>query len=129
VWPPYPSPLPEGIDIYGGYAWWAFKKSTVQYLLSFFDNNPDFNSFFEHTLIPDEMYFQTVLMNSEFRDNVVSEFIKESVWDWEFHSSTDPITFTMKELDFLKKSKKLFARKFDDHLDKQILDEIDKNFL
>ena len=129
VWPSSRKTLPEGVNIYGGYAWWAFQNSTALYLLSFFDANPDFNSFFEHTLIPDEMYFQTVLMNSKYRDNVVSEFIKESVWDWEGHSGTHPLIYGARDFDKLKNSDKLFARKFDTDVDYEILDAIDKKIL
>ena len=59
---------------------------------------------------PDEIYFQTILLNSKYKNNVINKML----WyvDWR-KGPWLPRVLDMTDLDLLKKSNELFARKFD----------------
>lgn len=57
-----------------GSQWFSITRQFALYVLDYVDTHPEVMTFFEHSLIPDEMFFQTVLQTSPFaiapsRDN------------------------------------------------------------
>jgi hypothetical protein len=97
-------------------------KQLVNYTVQFVEKNPSVEKFYKHAFAPGEMFFQTVLLNSPFKDRIVNDN-KRYV---EFIDS-HPRTLTIKDHEALKQSGKLFARKFNPKIDSQILDAIDKD--
>ena len=79
-------------------------------------------SSFEYTSCSDEMFFQIMLLNNE---KIKMEINNELLWyiEWEKNANS-PNTLTIKDLDKLKKTDKLFARKFNINIDKDIIDEL-----
>lgn len=81
----------------------------------------------------DEVYKQTLLQGSAFKDALfpekhnparrISHNMREIVWTGGAH----PQTFTKADYDYLSKSENLFARKFDDSVDREIIDLIFKD--
>ena len=55
---------------YTGSQWWALSRDAVQYILDFVARRRDLMRFYKRSLIPDEMFFQTVLGNSRFRKRI-----------------------------------------------------------
>lgn len=118
---------PKEFEFFGGKTWWSFTEKSAAYILRFYDKNKKFNSFFKYTLIPDEMYFQTLLLNSPFKEKIENNYLREI--EWEGGDGTHPIIFTKKDIERLKNSKNLFARKFDLDIDPDIFDLIDNEIL
>jgi hypothetical protein len=114
--------LPANLEPYGGWNWFALPKQLVNYTVQFVEKNPSVEKFYKHAFAPGEMFFQTVLLNSPFKDRIVNDN-KRYV---EFIDS-HPRTLTIKDHEALKQSGKLFARKFNPKIDSQILDAIDKD--
>jgi hypothetical protein len=77
--------------------------------------------FFRHVLIPDELFFQTIVMNSPLRDSVENENLRYLDWSRE----PAPAVLLESDLPALVSSHKLFARKFDERIDSTILDLLD----
>jgi hypothetical protein len=84
---------------------------------------PDIVGFFRHTYIPDELFFHTMLLNSPMRDTVVNENLRFIAWD---PGRPNPRTLVRGDLEVLRRSGKLFARKFDPLVDGDILDSLDQ---
>ncbi|MEI6191053.1 MAG: beta-1,6-N-acetylglucosaminyltransferase [bacterium] len=114
-------------NIYGSEGHFSFPTETVKYMLEFIKNNPKFLSFFKHTYMPDETIFQTLLMNSPLKDNVINDTLKYI--DWTKPQAGFPATLSTEDITNLEKSEKLFARKFDTSIDSKILDLIDGRLL
>lgn len=114
-------------DLYGGEAHFIFPFETVGYMLDFINKNPKFLSFFKHTYMPDEVIFQTLLMNSPFKDKVVNNTLKYTDWSKPEHGL--PAILTTSDFKSLEKSDCLFARKFDAVKSQKLLDLIDTNLL
>jgi hypothetical protein len=61
---------PVGLEPYGGSQWWSLTQECVAHVLEFVGARPDFVHFHRSTESPDEMFFQTVIMNSPFAATV-----------------------------------------------------------
>jgi hypothetical protein len=118
---PWRRQIPGGLTPYGGEAWWCFARPVVQYIHEFVECHRPFVRFFHHVLHPDEVFFQTIVMNSPLADSVVDDHLRYVDW------STDPGPAVLRASDFekLTHSAKLFARKFDETMDSEILDLLD----
>ena len=77
--------------------------------------------FFERVLIPDELFFQTLIMNSPLRETVVNDNLRFLDWSRE----PAPAVLGVHDLDRMIESGKLFARKFDVTVDADVLDRLD----
>jgi hypothetical protein len=55
---------------YSGSCWWALTKEACVYIRQFVNENPRLIRFYETTYCPDEMFFQTILANSSFRETI-----------------------------------------------------------
>lgn len=123
--------IPNHLKPYGGGQWWAFPIETVKIILTFIDSNPKYIRYHENTLLPDEIFFHSILMHlKETKDSLI---VKPSITyvNWERKNTPLPVLFTKEDYKELKKESeyKLFARKFDTEIDEQILDCIDRELL
>ena len=75
--------LPHGFAPFGGGAYWCFARPLVDYVQRFVTTSRDYVRFFEHVLIPDELFFQTLIMNSTLRDSVVNDNLRYLDWSRE----------------------------------------------
>lgn len=110
--------FPEGATLYGGSQWMVLSREACHYALESAAARR-FQAFFRFTRVPDESYFQTVLMNSPLAEKVVNDNLRYIRWPegWALH----PETLTKDDLPTLLSSGKLFARKFDPGLDPDVL--------
>jgi hypothetical protein len=106
---------------FGGSPYWALARPLVELVHAFVKVRPDVLRFFEHVYIPDEVFFQTVLMNSEQASSIVDDNLRYI--DWQARPA--PKILTTEDLPALVESRKLFARKFDVEVDAAVLDELD----
>ncbi|RYL95745.1 glycosyl transferase family 14 [Sporolactobacillus sp. THM7-4] len=126
---PYPQEHPD-YRPFAGSQWWAFNDAFVDYLLNFLSENAEWITFFKHTFVPDEMFFQTIIMNSPFAATVRPTL---TYVDW---VSGPPYPYTIQKLhlnlfknEFIYASHRLsiycFARKFNDD-SAELINEIEK---
>lgn len=113
--------LPAGLELHGGGAYWCFSRALVHFVHEFVQSRPDVARFFEHVLIPDELFFQTIVMSSHLRDTVENENLRYIDWSRE----PAPVVLGVDDLDAMLASGKLFARKFDETVDGKVLDLLD----
>lgn len=112
---------------YGGSQWWCLSKQCVEFILdSLKEENLAIYEFFKSTLIPDEMFFQTILLNSSFKKSVANNNLRHIDWK----SGPDyPRILKKEDFKVIKRSKKLFARKFDNDICEDILLMIEDKIL
>ncbi|WP_424494766.1 beta-1,6-N-acetylglucosaminyltransferase [Salinimicrobium sp. GXAS 041] len=122
--------FPSILEPFGGGQWWALPTAVVNKILNFHDTHTDFLEYHKYTLVPDEIFFHSILMylknNEDFQ-------IERSVTyvNWERPSGPLPVTFKLEDFGELQEASRshLFARKFDLNWDEEILNEIDKQLL
>lgn len=122
---PFKRTFPEGLHPFGGGAYWSLSRDCVEYVSGFVAERPDFVKFFRRVDIPDEIFFHTILMNSPLRDTIVDDNLRYIDWT----RGPRPAILETRDLDALRTSPKLFARKFDIHQDEEVLDLIDRDLL
>lgn len=115
--------FPDDLTPYGGSSYWTMPRDCAHHVLDFVRSNPHVLRFFEQTAIPDEMFFQTIVMNSPWRDAVVNDNLRFIDWS---NDDDSPAILTSDRFDELMASGKPFARKFDPAVDAAILDRIDE---
>jgi hypothetical protein len=75
---------------------------------------------FRHAKLPEEMVFQTLLMNGPFRDTVVNDNKRLVIWPYRY--APHPVVLTVGHLGELDTLGPFFARKFDIELDSQVVE-------
>lgn len=118
----------NGVAHYGGSAWWAFSFSTLKKVMKFIDNNPSLISFHKKTVLPDEIFFHTIIHQLSLTENLD---IRPSLTytDWTRPGVELPVTFTSPDLPELllqSQSGKLFARKFSPMYSGEVLNQLDE---
>ncbi len=105
-----------------GANWVSITEPFVEFLIS---NKKDILKTYRGVLCPDEIYKQTLLWNSKFRDTIYDSSeeyngcLREIDW-----KRGNPYTYRSNDFNTLTSSNKLFARKFDSQVDKFIIDAI-----
>lgn len=125
-----PRRLPDGIRPYAGSQWWCLAWPAAQYILKFIRQNRQFVSFYRYTKLPDEMFFQTILLNArdpQLKDSIINGSLTYA--DWERPTPPWPAIFTSEDIEQLAKAWGLFARKFDLAVDPQVLNLIDARLI
>jgi hypothetical protein len=117
----------QGLKPFGGSSYWCLTRDCVEYIDQFTKRDPSFVKFFERVDVPDELFFQTILMNSPFRADIANDDLRYIEWPNPDFGS--PIILSQRDYAALAQSPKLFARKFDVMVDAAILDLIDQNLL
>lgn len=121
--------FPRGLQPYGGWTWWCITRSTAEYIEKFIKDRPDYIKFHKFSHVPDEMFFQTILLNSEdknIRDSIVNKTLTYTKW---IPQQPHPEILTMNNYEEIIKTDKLFARKFDIEIDSKVLELIDQEIL
>jgi hypothetical protein len=119
--------FPRGFTPFGGSSYWCLPRECVNYIDRMTHKNPALVRFFEYVDVPDEIFFQTVLLNSPYRDIIVNDNLRHI--DWKDPTAGSPAVLTRSDFPALAESPKLFARKFDVRVDAGILDMIDERLL
>lgn len=116
--------FPKGLRPYGGSSYWCLSNACITYIHRFIKTHPGFMLFFRYVDVPDELIFQTILINSSLADTIVNDDLRYIDWkDW---NAANPGILDRSDFERLEKSTKLFARKFDMTVDPMVLDLIDQ---
>lgn len=111
--PPYARP-------FGGSQWWNLSRPAAERVLAFIDEHPDYRRYHTHTLAPDEVFFQSILLGTDFaaEHEIVNDTLRFMHWpDKESH----PRVLTIDDLSAMRESEALFGRKFDAAVDEAVL--------
>jgi hypothetical protein len=112
--PPYISP-------FAGATWWNISRPGAEYIVSFCDRHPDYRAYHEHTWVPEEIFFQSILCGTEYKDTfpVVSDNLRSYRWQ-----GVRAEALRADDFDEIADSGKLFARKFDPRVDPVVIARI-----
>jgi hypothetical protein len=148
---------PFSLTPYGGSDWWSLSEGCVGSILRFVAENPAFCRFYRYTHCPSEMFFQTIVLNSEWGRRV-RNYAAYQAWSATTDAKTKTSEFAMldedafnlryvdwsgtltgeretpailddRDWDGLRASANLFARKFDRRQSASVLDRIDREIL
>jgi hypothetical protein len=112
--------IPGGLQPYGGGGYWCMSRRDAEYVLDYVARAPEVVRFFRTALIPDEMFFHTILANSPHGEDIVREPFNFVRWR---PRSPHPEILGDADLDDAMASGLAIARKFEDHA---VLDRLDE---
>lgn len=118
--------FPDSLEVRKGSQWITISGNACKYVLAFIDKNPRVKNYFKWVDSPDEFFFQTILFNSDFRNNIYDGVFHFTNWS---QHNKHPKLLTMQDREELWSSYYFFARKFDINTDEEILNLIDREKL
>ena len=113
----------KGFKIYKGANWFTLSGDCTTYIMEYLKKHPEYIRGYKYTLCADEHFFQTLILNSSFKDTVINETLREIQWN----GQSNPKVYTINDYEMLKQSTALFARKFDSYIDHEIIEKIYKD--
>lgn len=96
------------IQYYGGSNWWSLPRTIIEYVV----NNIHWNRLYESlydTKIPDEIFMQTLLLNSPFKDRIINNNKRFILW--QLKNGNYPAYLDETDYDSIINSNCIFARK------------------
>lgn len=117
-------PLVPSDHFYKGSAWWALSAEATSYLHTSLDSAyaRRFIRAYKRVAFPEESFYQTWLHLSPLVDQLINGEVHFIKWGEGSH----PLSLSSDDLPAMRQSTKLFARKFDQRVDAQLLDQIDR---
>jgi hypothetical protein len=111
--------LPAGLQPYGGSSWWALSRECVRELLERVRREPRIPRFFRSVSCADEMFFQTLVMNSRFRGRVLSRNFRYI--QWPERGARNPKILDEHDFERIVASRAHFCRKIDSRASQALL--------
>ncbi|QOY34910.1 beta-1,6-N-acetylglucosaminyltransferase [Anaerobacillus isosaccharinicus] len=118
---PNTKPWPKDYSFYVGSQWFTIPFDVASYIMKFLDENEWYRDYFENTMCPDEWFFQTLIMNSHYKENVVNNNLFYFNWGATFSDRNSPLDLTMEDMSAMEESGQYFARKFDEKVNPDII--------
>jgi len=116
---PIPRPVPKGLELRWKGSWWrVLSRQTCEWLVQV-DLTRRYLDFLRHVQAPDELFFQNLLMQGPHRDRLAERNRHFVAWSG---IGGSPKTLTMAEAEELLASPLWFARKFDEKVDRRVLE-------
>ncbi len=117
-----PRKLPYNLHPYGKSMFWMLSPLAAMYVVERVENDARLMRFFSLCWASDEFVFQTILLNSHFKDKVVNENYRYIDWSL---GGPSPKTLDADDFATIAKSDMLFARKISSDKSTKLLDLID----
>lgn len=115
--------FPLNMTLCGKETFWTLSLDCAKYVVDYIDSNPKLRRFLRYTWGSDEFIFQTIIMASPFKANVVNNNYRYINWP---EVGSRPNVFVAADYDRIMASDALFGRKFDINTDEKIFDLLDK---
>ena len=110
------------IALVGRSQWMTLYRNHVRFIIEQAISDRKLIRFFKYSWAPDEFFFQSILYNSPYRDELINDNLRHIVWE---EGKASPKTMTPQDIPTLMQSGKFFARKFDEARYPEVLDELD----
>jgi len=120
--------LPDFVSPVGGSQWFLLTAGCGRLILDYCTRNPRFSQFWRTTRLADEMFFNTILLNSEIATRVENNGLKYLDW---LKGPEYPRILRLEDFPLIKESQHLFARKVDPAIKESslLMDKIDGEIL
>jgi hypothetical protein len=116
------APLRRKLDFpfFGGSNWFNLSRSTLEIVIEHVENS-DYLKRFKYTRIADELWLQTLLISKLQQTSLINDSLRYIDW----HSGPEyPRTLRTADLEMIRNSSALFARKFDWDVDPGIINTL-----
>lgn len=111
-------------QIYEGLVWCSLPYSACKYAVEYADQHPEFLRTLSHMRVPEEYFFQTILLNSPFKAKIVNDYIRYMDWKTTRGGSapaTLDVTDIVKAYPCREAGEYAFARKIDSRISAEFI--------
>ncbi|MEN9919498.1 MAG: hypothetical protein RL662_1934 [Bacteroidota bacterium] len=115
---------PDFPKLHGGSTYWSLKKDSLAYVFQYMLKHPQYLKRFKYSFCSEEIFFQTILLNSSFKDNIVNNNLRFIVW--EKRNGNFPANLDNTDYTNIVVSDALFARKFEYPASQDLFDNLKK---
>jgi len=109
-------------DFYGGWQWMNLTKCCVEKIFEYLKSDKKYLKRYKRTRCADEIFFQTIIHQIKELE-IKNECLRYMDWD---SGPEYPRTLRINDYEKIMETKNLFARKFDETVDTEIIDKIYK---
>ena len=99
-------------SFYEGRTWFIAPIAVMDYIVEYVNKHVDFYDYWEDSLASDLMFFQTIIMNSPFREKIEDELMYVK-FGKTFKTMNHPVTITNKDVCLIEAGNFFCARKFE----------------
>ena len=112
----------SSIKLYYSFNWCIMPFDVFEYCSQYINENEAFRAIYQNTILPEDSFLATLIMNSPHHSKVVLNDDMSFVTNT-YHSAftVHPKVLTMDDIDAIAASKCLFARKFDERIDLDVI--------
>lgn len=110
------------LQLYAGANWFTLTESAVNYITGYIEKNTWFLKMFRYTSCADEIFVQTLLLNSPLKEHIVNDCLRYIDW-----KSGPEYPRVLREEDydkFVRAENKFFGRKFDETIDEAVIEKV-----
>lgn len=118
---------PREFSFYKGSQWFTIPFEVAKYMIDYLNENEWYYQFFQNTLVPDESFFHTLILNSPYKSRVVNNHLFYLKWGESLSDRNSPQDLTFEDHKLIDESNLYFARKFDETIDKSVIEYYVKN--
>jgi hypothetical protein len=111
------------LELVGKETFWTLSQECAEYVLQYIESNKALRKFLKFTWGSDEFIFQTIIMGSPYKENVVNKNYRYINWP---EKGARPNVFVETDFERIINSDCIFGRKFDINIDKKIIDLLDQ---
>ncbi len=120
--------IPEGFPVlYGGSPFWTLSYPCLKFIVDYTKANPQFLKRFDFCFGATEIYFQTILMNSHFKENVINKNLRYI--DYQPRNNCSPAFLDETDYEKLLVSDALFARKLRYPTSEKLISLVEENII
>lgn len=112
----------EYAEIYKGMVWVSLPRDIAEFVNERRCMDKRFLRGLKYTYIPEEFFFQTVIMNSKYSNRVVRKNLRYT--QWERRNGSLPAILDLSDYDRIVESNALFARKVDKRISFELLKKL-----
>lgn len=111
------------IPYYGGSTWWSLSRKCISYIINNLYNYNIYISMHD-TWVPDEIFIQTLLLNSPIRTNLINNNLRFIVWKQK--NGNCPANLDINDFNDIIKSNCIFMRKVDKECSLELVKKISR---
>jgi hypothetical protein len=110
---------------FGGSIFWTLSYPCLKYVVDYTEKHPYFLQRLKYSFCSEEIYYQTIIMNSAFKENVVNNNLRYI--EWNERNGNKPANLDETDYDKIIKSDAIFARKFEYPVSKKLMNKIEEH--
>ncbi|MDR1809463.1 MAG: beta-1,6-N-acetylglucosaminyltransferase [Prevotella sp.] len=110
-------------NLYGGSTYWSLSRKCIEHIYKYVETHPEFLKRFDYTFCAEEIFFQTIILNSPFSGNAVNNNLRFIVW--EKRNGNFPANLDESDYEAIKASGAFFARKFEYPVSERLLEKFE----